>query len=330
MDLEDILPVDPLVPTVEYVGASQTPFTVPWAKGRVQLCTGFNSRRAQHDDLFIDRAAFQDTASAPLRYRECQITSIRDESGTDIANSSENRSFAIGASVGGSFLGASARGSYEKNVRDNRNTSNISVRADHVCGQIEVVQVPQLAKAAVRLLNTSADPIKEFRQMYGDFYVAGFRVGAVNSTIVSGKLANKSFFEAKRAEVKVKVLFATIHKSVNDVSSSASDEGGLNVAAFDSLTGFYSNFTARTYEDSLQAGEVASANKQRAMTIAARAADVLWKEFSMGGDQSACIYQNVVDRLCDRGLVTELLLAPFATLREYQSVVSRRLSFSRH
>ncbi|CAM1503262.1 Fc.00g080380.m01.CDS01 [Cosmosporella sp. VM-42] len=324
MDIEDIFPEDPFEPTVKYVGASQTPFAVPWAKGRVQLCAGFNTQRAQNDDLFMNRAACRDISDTPLQYRECQITSIRDESGSSIANSSENKSFAISASVGGSFLGASGRGSYEKSVRDNRNTSNISVRADHVCGQIDIIHLPQLEKDAVRLLNTSSDPINEFRQTYGDFYVAGYRVGAVNNTTISGELANKTFFEAKRAELEVKALLFKVRKSVNEVSQSTSDVGGLRVAAFDSLTAVYSNSIALTYEDSIRAGEVASANKQRAMTIAARTAEILWKEFSL--EREGTVYQDTVNRLCDRGLVTELLLAPFAALREYQSLLSRRFN----
>jgi hypothetical protein len=124
MDLEAVFPEDPFEPTVKYVGTNQTPFAVPWAEGRVALGAGFNTRRAPNDDLFMKHSAFQDILGTPLRYRECQSTSIKDESSTDIATSSENTSFAISASVGGSFLGASGRGSYEKSVRDNKNVSS--------------------------------------------------------------------------------------------------------------------------------------------------------------------------------------------------------------
>ena len=177
-------------------------------------------------------------------------------------------------------------------------------------------------------MNTSADPINEFRQTYGDFYVAGYRVGAVNNTTISGQLVNKAFFEAKRAELTVTALFVDVHKSINDVQRSGSDIGGLSVSAFDSLTAFYSNFTAHTHEDGLRAGDVAAENKQRAMTIANRASEILYKEFSLGHEGT--VYQDVVDRLCDRGLVTELLLAPFASLREYQSLLSLRFNSRRH
>ncbi|KAK6526633.1 hypothetical protein TWF694_005214 [Orbilia ellipsospora] len=321
MDIQDVFPENPLMLSVKYLGTNQTPFTVPWAKGRVQLCTGFNTGRELDDDLFVNRTAFQDIEETILRYRECQITSIKDESGSSIATSSENSSFCISASVGSSFLGASGRGSYEKSIRDTRNTSSISVTANHSSGQIEFIQMPQLNLDAVRLLTTSNDPINKFRQMYGDFYVAGYRVGAVNGTTVSGELANKSFFEAKRAEIDL----VAISKSIDEASASTSDSGGLCVAAFDSLTGFHSSFIARTYQDSIEAGNVISANKERAMTIAARAADVL-EEVFMGRDQSACacISQDAVGQLWDRGLVTGLMLAPFTTLREYQSVLLRR------
>lgn len=181
---------------------------------------------------------------------------------------------------------------------------------------------PPLSKDAVRLLNTSSDPINEFRQTYGDFYVTGYLVGAVNNTTISGDLANKTFFEAKRAEVEVKAFFLKTRKFVDETIQSANDVGRLTVAACDSLTPFYRNFAALTYEDSIQAGEIALMNKQNAMTIASRAADTLREEFSL--ERECTLHQDTVDRLCDRGLVRELLLAPFTTLREYQSLISRR------
>lgn len=125
MNIENVFPEDPFEPTVKYAGVIQTPFTVPWAEGRIQLGAGFNTQRAQNDALFLKRSAFRDTLGTPLQYRECQSTLIKDESGTNIANSSENTSFAISASVGGSFLGASGRGSFEKSVRDNKNVGLI-------------------------------------------------------------------------------------------------------------------------------------------------------------------------------------------------------------
>ncbi|KAI9653009.1 MAG: hypothetical protein M1829_001349 [Trizodia sp. TS-e1964] len=324
MDIEDVFPEDPFEPSVKYASVNQTPFVVPWAEGRrVQLGAGFNTQRLPDDALFLTRYAFRDTPGTPLEYRQCQSTSIKDESGSDIATSAENTSFSISASVGSSFLGASGRGNYEKSVRDNKNTSSISVRAEHTCGQIDAVVQAKLERQAVRLLETSPDPIKDFRQTYGDFYVAGYRVGAVNSTTILGQLANKRFFEAKHAELDTIILLATVHKSINEVSKSANDVGALSVSALDSLTAFYCNFTARTFEDSLRAGEVAAANKQRAMNIAARAEALLGQEFLLGhGDN---VDQEAVHRLCDRGLVTELLLAPFASLREYQSLLLRRV-----
>jgi len=121
--VEDVFPEDPFEPTVEYIGASQTPFTVPWTIGRIQLCAGLNSRRSPDDALFLNHSAFQNTLHVPLQYRECQSTSLKDDSASNIATSSVNTTFAISASVGGGFLGASGRGRYEKNVRDNKNVS---------------------------------------------------------------------------------------------------------------------------------------------------------------------------------------------------------------
>ena len=139
-------------------------------------------------------------------------------------------------------------------------------------------------------------------------------MGASKSTTISGQLANKTFFEAKRAEFEAKALFIKTRKSINEVSQSGSDIGELNISAFDSLTAFYSKFTAHTLDESLRAGTVAAENKQRAMTISSRAAEMLHKEFSLQHED--IMYQDAVDRLCDRGCITELLLSPFASFRK--------------
>ncbi|CAI9627816.1 unnamed protein product [Alternaria burnsii] len=327
MDVVDIFPENPVEPSIKYAGGFHTAFTVPWATGRVAPCAGLNTQRVAKDTLFVPFSAFKDAHAAPLHYRECQITSIEDQSNSDIADQSELGTFALSASVGGSFLGASGRGSYEKNVRDSSNKSNISIRAEHTCGQIVLSRAPELDPGAVRLLQFSVDPINEFRRKYGDFYVAGYQVGAVNNTTIYGELADKSFFEAKRAELEIKALFLKKHKSINEESYSASNEGGLDVSAFDSLTASYLKFTARTYKESLLAGEIVVNNKQLAMEIARRASKVLETDFLLGREGTVSL--NMIDRLCDKGLITELLLVPFASLREYQTLLARRNMLNR-
>ena len=201
--------------------------------------------------------------------------------------------------------------------------SQISVQAEHTCGQVDLIHTPSLEVNAVRVLCRSPDPINDFRQVYGDFYVAGYRVGAVNRTTVSGDMANKSFFEAKKAEIEVKAFFIKTRRSINEVNASGSNDGGLNVSAFDSLSQSYSSFTAHTEADSLAVAQVATENKQKAMDIANRAASVLDLEFALG-IAGGTLRQEDVNRMCDRGLVTEVLLAPFASLREYQALLSLR------
>jgi hypothetical protein len=73
-------------------------------------------------------SAFKDVDNTPLQYRKCQITAIRDESGSSIAYASENASFAISGSVGKGFLSASVTGSLEKSVHNNRNVVYIVLR----------------------------------------------------------------------------------------------------------------------------------------------------------------------------------------------------------
>lgn len=138
MDIVDIFPKDPCEPSLEYAGIFQTPFTVPWAQGRIAPCAGLNTQRASKDTLFMPHSAFRDAHATPFHYRECQTTFIEDQSSSDIANKSESSMFAISASVGGSFLGASGRGSYEKNMRDNTNVGMYILAPGLLMNQIEI------------------------------------------------------------------------------------------------------------------------------------------------------------------------------------------------
>jgi hypothetical protein len=128
MDLVVVFPKDPFQPTIEYIAINQTPFSVPWGRTTIRLGKGFNSRRGELDGLFTKSSAFKVMENAPLQYRQFQITTIKDESGSSIAYSSGNTSFAISGSAGKGFLSASIRGSYEKNVHDNRNVGYIILK----------------------------------------------------------------------------------------------------------------------------------------------------------------------------------------------------------
>lgn len=199
----------------------------------------------------------------------------------------------------------------------------MSVRAEHTCGQVEPVEMLGLSRAAIQLLANSPNPADDFRTTFGDFFVGGFRLGALNFTMVLGDLAGKSSFEAKRAQLKIKVLF-TINKDINDVSESASAEGAISICAFDSIASSNITFCARTWEESMELAKVAAENRQQAMKIASRAAEALLQEYGL--DQGGVITPQSLESLCDRGFVTELLLIPYASLRDYRSMMALRSS----
>lgn len=125
MKIEDAFPEDPFQPSIKWAGITQAPITVPWAQKRVRFGAGFNTQQEPADDLFTKHTAF-DLASLQrvrLLYRQCQSTSLLDNSTVATSDASEHCSFSLDASVGGKLLGVSGRGSYEKSVRDNANVS---------------------------------------------------------------------------------------------------------------------------------------------------------------------------------------------------------------
>ena len=115
MNLEDYFPEDPFLPSLCYAAAQQLPVNLPWTSQRITLGTGF---------LLSDPASrepLRGSEAISSTYREQNLPIYHeDNSGTYVEAMSttagsayDHVDLSIAASVGGSLLGASGRGTYE-------------------------------------------------------------------------------------------------------------------------------------------------------------------------------------------------------------------------
>lgn len=137
MNLEDYFPEDPGLPSLSYAAAQQLPVNLPWASQTITLGTGFLLSDAASREPLRGSEAISSTYRAqtlPMYYEDNSGTYIEAFS-TTAGSAYDHVDLSIAASVGGSLLGASGRGSYETKAlacRDVRTSSQSSIHGTSV------------------------------------------------------------------------------------------------------------------------------------------------------------------------------------------------------
>ena len=155
--------------------------------------------------------------------------------------------------------------------------------------------------------------LPSFKQCYGDYYVAGYRLGGDVGLMVSASGHAEALSETVAVEVKVKVLFVTKSHSESSTKTSASADRSLCVCGYDTLENTHMS-------ESLQLGgsvdamsEIASALSQAAQNLEHETEKRLRGSGLYDGrnvDLSTC------DELIKANVVAELSLLPVDSVRE--------------
>lgn len=188
-------------------------------------------------------------------------------------------------------------------------------------GRIVLDRTPSLSDSALKLLLKSDGPAR-FREMYGDFYICGYELGADAGACISASTESTSEHETLKVTVAVKLLFYTASTSHTEEDSSSSTSSALSFCGFSSLEGSATSLVSKD----LLARE--QAQLQRAATeymlkvgsldseVRARLSQLSLKDGQrLPLSTSFLIYQS--------GLVVQLLLAPFSRLNQYVKIAGR-------
>ena len=153
-----------------------------------------------------------------------------------------------------------------------------------------------------------------FTAQYGDYYVGGITLGGDSGVLVSQDMEETSIVEKLKIEITVELLLFSVTETIADEAfMSAHSDLKFGITAFDTLTGGFVNLPKNLGLDEKR--RLGAEYSQRTEGLAERINKRLetW-ETVLSGDTK--LSWNDIRGIMDTGMVVEMLLLPFAKLRE--------------
>ncbi|KAF7368279.1 hypothetical protein MVEN_00148900 [Mycena venus] len=324
--LDTLFQDDPNLPSLPYQAYENVPIHVVWTRTPVQLATGFDSTLATRPDVnplrntpFVSKHS--EEGAAPYQFSAYEgNTSFRSVASSQAATSSEHLDLKGSVSVGGSFLGASGQAAFCRDVYKNRDANKASIHSTQRVGIIKLAEQPEFTAHARRLLY---DPRTRdsFRASYGDYFVAGLCLGADNATFLSS--SSGKYVQSEMKDIKVQAKFFGFTKTVYDKHTyEHSDERSfdLTYSGLDTLRAYQETTRAtdeRAYEVVKARAAQSVADGQGLMARVRRVMDELQLV------EGAILTRDQLPEIFRSGLVVELLLMPYAGLKEHAEITVR-------
>ncbi|CAK5267425.1 unnamed protein product [Mycena citricolor] len=329
--LDQLLPLDPNVPSVPYQAHENTPVYVPWTRKRVVLGTGLDisqtgNSKPGEGDLRLRPSAFAgllDPPSASITFKPADaVNSFRQSSSTASASSYEHLDMSMNLSAGGSLVGASGRGAFAKNVAMNRDSNKVSLQASLRIGHITFSSSPTLSAESRTILAASPD---QFHEMYGSYFVSALSIGADTSTFLSTSSAMDIQSEMRDIQAKAKVLWVTVSYRSHYEASSAYDACDITYEGFDTLTNHHQNMHASDRGQYSELMTQATVNVAGGIRLVERVKEKLQElglDYKADSDEGELVAEDQMKGVFENGLVVEVMFLPFAGLRDYVAITS--------
>ncbi|KAH0037795.1 hypothetical protein KCU78_g1610, partial [Aureobasidium melanogenum] len=319
--LEREFPRDPTQPSLRYAVSTQMPLALPWTHALMKIGTCLLKSPEGSTFRFGSDSAFytESLHLTPLLFTPTRAGQVNQATMSGSSNSHRDLSADIAGSIGGSVMGGSARGTYSKNSNQDESQNKASVHTTFRCGKVTLTQIPRLSEEATRILRSSADPCRAFRDQFGEYFVGGYILGGTNSTVMWGDGASKAESERLDISYEVHLLFLSHEDSIKKRDANHSSKGAANLAAFDSLDAYQAKVEAGGFESYRMAVEKSVANRQRGAQLEARVLTKL-KELGLSGSGSELSWARC-DELFKSGLVVELLMLPWSGVRDYRDAI---------
>ncbi|EWZ30626.1 hypothetical protein BFJ70_g184 [Fusarium oxysporum] len=298
------------------------PLTLPWGplESPVMPGTTFFSRLSSSADPWSKRSPFlkKSLDDITLQYDNGDggTATYQSSETTMSSTSSEHLSLAFGITVGNQWLNVSVTGGYDKDTLENSDGRKFSMRASFRCGSVMLLEKPRLSKEA-RILLKYGGGIEEFKKRYGDYYVAGYRLGGDAGVLVSESRSSKAVNERLSVTPSAKLLFITVSKTYEKFFSSASKESCYRIHGFDTLENqsIPAEAPISVYSESGIADLLTKAAvlEKHCLKLAERA----YRQIEATGLRSGQeVEAQILVELLRSNLVVEICLLPICRLRE--------------
>ena len=156
-----------------------------------------------------------------------------------------------------------------------------------------------------------------FKKRYGDYYVAGYRLGGDAAVFVSDSKSARSITERLSVEATLTVLFVEVSKTWETFFTDSSSDSAYSMYGFDTIDNI--NYPAgppvRPSPALMNLLDQINAMENRCNQLAARVSMVME---ALGLENDGTLSRSTLDDLLKTSLVVDVLLMPLSTLREVQ------------
>lgn len=170
---------------------------------------------------------------------------------------------------------------------------------------------PRLTTGAIKMLKYGGG-YPSFCDRYGDYYLAGYRVGGETGILISASSFSSKQVEKFGIKVTLEVLFLEASKTWNQDFYEFNSGRSLKLLGYDTLEGTY-------HTDSIS-GSGVDLFRSQALSLVSQSQSMLNRvEAALDGLEmfdATQLTNEQCDRLIEAGLVVELLLQPMHSLRD--------------
>lgn len=180
------------------------------------------------------------------------------------------------------------------------------------------VNEPLLSPDALQLLASGRDGPRLFSAKYGDYYVAGFELGADAGACLAAKASARLSTETVSLSLTVKVLFVSKTIEKNTTTSDYSASADLTFQGYDTLRDENKELHVASKEPCRSVRLAADEFSARVISLQ-KAAETALAEVKL--DISKPLDGGGYEQLVRSGLVVQLVLMPYQSLTEYATLL---------
>jgi hypothetical protein len=187
-----------------------------------------------------------------------------------------------------------------------------SLKSTWRSGTVFFDQAPSLSAEAIGVLTSKG--LEGFQKKYGDYYVAGYQLGADTAVMISTSECDRTKAERVAVKVEAQVAFWSAEHVENKFFRYATKSAMVNLSGFDTLSNSrWKDSTLGTDLDGIRATAAYIANL--AQDLPSRVDEKLR---DIGLDSDSVVTQGDCLNMCRSGIVVEIVLLPISRLRQVQ------------
>ncbi|KAG9960506.1 hypothetical protein KCU61_g6435, partial [Aureobasidium melanogenum] len=239
---------------VERLARQHMPIILPWHQEKIRLGACYQSRLQSHGNPWVQDTPFvlADLYLIPkiLYSEQGTVATYKSVSTKRQCETGDHLSLGFGVGVGLPFLAsASVKGTYDKNVQENKDSEKQSIRSSVRAGSVQLLRSPKLTTEAIIMLKHGGGYSK-FCERYGDYYLAGYRIGGETGIFFSATSFASRTDESYGVTATLEVLFFEASKTWTKDFHEFSSGQSVKLLGYDTLRG--QNWNVSTTGDGVQ------------------------------------------------------------------------------